>query len=331
MTDEPAVGIVSPVQVGEPELAGISGGERAAQGPAGLARGSWSQVLRTAVGFRRTQVGGALVIGICLIAVVGPFVSPHSPTELLAAPFSASSSKLPLGADYLGRDVLSRFLHGGYVILIMAAIATLLGVAIGAVLGVMAGYIRGIRDDIIMRSLDVLLCFPSIVLALLLTSVIGPKLWLIVLAVALTHAPQVARTMRGATVQLTGREFIAYSESLGTPTWKILRQELFPNVTATLTVEMGLRMTYSIGIIASLAFLGFGRQPPAADWGLMINENRGGLTINPWGVVAPIIAIALLTIGTNLVADGLGRAAAGIDRGFDDAEAHAEAPGGVAA
>jgi peptide/nickel transport system permease protein len=200
------------------------------------------------------------------------------------------------------------------VILIVATLATLLGVGFGVILGITAGYRRGVVDELIMRSFDVLLCFPSVVFALLLMSVLGPKLWLIVIAVALTHAPQVARTMRGAAVQLTGREFVAYAETLGMRTRQVVFREILPNVTAPLTVELGLRMTWSIGIVASLDFLGFGRQPPAADWGLMINENRGGLTIQPWGVVAPVIAVALLTIGCSLVADGLGRAAAGIER-----------------
>jgi peptide/nickel transport system ATP-binding protein len=131
--------------------------------------------------------------------------------------------------------------------------------------------------------------------------------------------------MRGAAVQLAGREFVGYAEALGKRTWQVVSGEILPNITAPLMVEVGLRMTYSIGIITSLAFLGFGRQPPAADWGVMINENRGGLTVQPWGVVAPVIAIALLAIGFNLIADGLARAAAGIEREVD-VDAAIEAP-----
>jgi peptide/nickel transport system permease protein len=285
--------------------------------PGVAAGGGWRLMLRSSLRFGRTRIGIAVVAVIVLVAVVGPFVAPHSPTEFVAAPYAPPSSEALLGTDQLGRDVLSRFLHGGYVILVLAALATILGVAVGAVLGVTAGYRRGALDEGIMRSLDVLLCFPSLVFALLLMSMLGPKLWLIVIAVAVTHAPQVARTMRGAAVQLTGREFVAYTEALGGRTSRVVLREILPNATAPLMVELGLRMTYSIGIVTSLAFLGFGRQPPAADWGLMINENRGGLTVQPWGVVAPVIAIAVLTIGTNLIADGLGRAAAGIEREVD--------------
>jgi peptide/nickel transport system permease protein len=279
--------------------------------------GGWRAVVRGALRFGRTRVGLAIVALMVLVALIGPLFAPHSPTQFVAAPYSATSPHALLGADYLGRDVLSRFLDGGRVILLVAALATILGVSIGTLLGVTAGYRRGVADEGIMRSLDVLLCFPSVVFGLLLMSVLGTKLWLIVLAVALTHAPQVSRTMRGAAVQLTGREFVTYAEGLGMRTWRVVRREIMPNVTGPLAVEMGLRMTYSIGIVASLSFLGFGRQPPAADWGLMINENRGGLAIQPWGVVAPVIAIALLAIGCNLVADGLARAAAGIEREID--------------
>jgi peptide/nickel transport system permease protein len=287
--------------------------------PGLAAGGGWRLLVRTSLRFGRTRVGLVLVTAMVLVAVIGPFVAPHSPTEFVAPPFAQPSSHVLLGADELGRDVLSRFLHGGYVILVLATLATVLGVAVGTILGVTAGYRRGAVDELIMRSLDVLLCFPAVVFALLVMSVLGPKLWLIVVTVALTHAPQVARTMRGAAVQLTGREFVAYAEALGTRTSRVVFGEILPNVTAPLTVECGLRMTWSIGIVASLAFLGFGRQPPAADWGYMIYENRAGITIQPWGVVAPVIAIAVLAIGTNLIADGIGRAAAGIERAVDTA------------
>ena len=111
------------------------------------------------------------------------------------------------------------------------------------------------------------------------------------------------------------RDFVQAAEAIGEPRRKILLGEILPNITSTLMVESSLRLTYSIGLIAGLSFLGFGLQPPNADWGLMINENRQGLTIQPWGVVMPVIAIALLTIGTSMIGDGLSRAAAGIDRG----------------
>jgi peptide/nickel transport system permease protein len=119
---------------------------------------------------------------------------------------------------------------------------------------------------------------------------------------------------RGAALEVVERDFVKSAEALGESRWSILVGELLPNISSPLLVEFGLRLTYSIGLVAAVSFLGFGLQPPAADWGLMINENRVGLTIQPWPVVLPVIAVGLLTIGTNLITDGIARAAIGIGR-----------------
>jgi peptide/nickel transport system permease protein len=148
-------------------------------------------------------------------------------------------------------------------------------------------------------------------------SALGPKLWLIVLTVGLTHAPRVARVIRGAALEIVERDFVKSAEVVGEKRWRIVFGEVLPNVTSPLLVEAGLRMTYSIGLVAGISFLGFGLQPPDADWGLMINENRLSITVQPWAVLLPVIAIGLLTIGTNLITDGLSRALAGIDRRAD--------------
>jgi peptide/nickel transport system permease protein len=196
----------------------------------------------------------------------------------------------------------------------MSAAATVVGVVLGTAVGLVAAYSRNWLDDVLMRGNDVLLSFPAIIFVLLAVTVLGPKLWLIVLTVALTHAPRVARVMRGAGQEVVERDFIKAAEVVGEKRWRIVSGELLPNVTSPLLVEVGLRMTYSIGLIAGVSFLGLGLQPPTADWGLMINENRLSISIQPWAVFLPVIAIALLTIGTNLVTDGVARAAIGLDR-----------------
>jgi peptide/nickel transport system permease protein len=145
-------------------------------------------------------------------------------------------------------------------------------------------------------------------------SALGAKLWLIVLTVGLTHAPRVARVMRGAALEVVERDFIKSAEVVGEKRWRIVFGELLPNVTSPLLVETGLRMTYSIALVAGISFLGFGLQPPTADWGLMINENRLSITVQAWAVMLPVIAIGLLTVGTNLVTDGISRALIGLDR-----------------
>ena len=272
-------------------------------------------LLRRAWRAARTKVGVVLVALIVALALIGPFFAPHSPTEFAGIPYSHASSALPLGADNLGRDVLSRFLWGGRSVLGLALLATALGLAVGVSIGLIAAYSRSILDDILMRAMDVILAFPSIVLALVAVATVGPKLWLLVLVVGFTTAPRVARVTRGASLEIVERDFVQAAEVLGESRTRILFGEILPSITSPLMVEASLRLTYSIGLIAGLSFLGFGVQPPSADWGLMINENRQGLTIQPWGAVMPVIAIALLTIGTSLIGDGLSRAAIGIERG----------------
>ena len=272
-------------------------------------------LLRRSLRQRRTQIGVALVLLLVGTAVIGPLFAPHAPAAFAGAPYAHPSSAARLGTDNLGRDVLSRFLWGGRSILGLSAAATAIGLLLGSFIGLVAAYSRGLLDDVLMRAMDVILAFPSIVLALVAVATIGPKLWLLVLVVGLTTMPRVARVTRGASLEIVERDYVHAAQAMGEPRGRILVGEILPNVTSPLLVEASLRLTYSIGLIAGLSFLGFGLQPPNADWGLMINENRQGLTVQPWGVVMPVIAIALLTIGTSLIGDGIARAAAGIERG----------------
>jgi peptide/nickel transport system permease protein len=190
-----------------------------------------------------------------------------------------------------------------------------MGLVAGVVVGLVAAYSRGVLDDVLMRGMDVILSFPQIVFALVLAATVGPSLWLLVLAVGITTTPRVARITRGAAVEVVERDFIRAAEAIGESRFRIVFGDVLPNITAPLVVEASLRLSFNIAVVAGLSFLGFGIQPPNADWGLMINENRNGLTIQPWPVVLPVIAIGLLTIGTSLVGDGLSRATAGIQSG----------------
>ena len=201
----------------------------------------------------------------------------------------------------------------------MAVAATVLGIVAGAAAGISAAYLRGRSDGLIMRTVDVILAFPQLVFALLLLSILGPKLWLIVLAVGLTHAPAVARVLRSATLDICERDFVKVAELQGMRPVTVMTKEILPSLSTPLMVEAGLRLTYSIIIMAGLAFLGFGQPPPSPSWGTMINENRAGLALNPWAVIVPAALIALLTIGTNLLTDAIGRAALGVDRRPEEA------------
>ena len=267
----------------------------------------------------RGAIGLGMAAVVVLVAVIGPLVAPYQPDALVTLAFGKPSGQFPLGGDFLGRDVLSRVLDGGWVLLAMAACATALGILGGAAAGVSAAYLRGISDEIIMRAVDVILSFPQIVFALLLLSLLGPRLWLITVAVGISHAPQVARVLRAATLDLSERDFVKAAELQGMRPASVMWKEILPNLVSPLMVEAGLRLTYSIVIIAGLAFLGFGQPPPAASWGTMINENRDGLSLDPWAVIVPALLIALLTIGTNTFTDAFARVAIGVDRRPEEA------------
>jgi len=284
------------------------------QAPVAKRHSLLAATLREAWRFGRTKAGLVLTFLIVLIAIAGPWVTPHSPTEILAMPYASPSSGLPLGADYLGHDVLSRVLCGGRTVIGLALVATVIGVGLGATLGLVAGYARRSIDETVMRLLDVILAFPQLVLVLVFVAIVGPKLWLIVLLTGVSHAPRVARTARAATLDVAQRDFVHSAEALGVSRTKIIFSEILPNISSPLLVEFGLRLTYSIALIAGLSFMGFGMQPPAADWGLMINENRLGIIVQPWAVAVPVLLIAILTIGTNFMADGLDRVLTGIER-----------------
>ena len=279
-----------------------------------LPRYAWLSIVGNAARTRRGAVGLVLAGFVVLIAAVGPFVTPHAPDEFVTTAFAPRGEGIPLGSDNLGRDVFSRTLAGGWVLLLMAVAATLFGVVCGMLAGVTAAYRRGPLDALIMRGADVVLAFPQLVFALLLVSIIGPKLWLIVLAVGIAHTPQVARVMHSATLDISEREFVKYVQLQGIGTWRVMTREIMPNLVSPLMVELGLRLTYSIVIIAGLAFVGFGQQPPAPNWGTMINENRIGLETNVWAVAVPALLIALLTIGASTFTDAVSRVAIGVDR-----------------
>ncbi|MGU3435526.1 ABC transporter permease [Kocuria rhizophila] len=257
------------------------------------------------------KLGFVLTGLVLLVALLGPFVVPawtgYGSNSFAGKPFQPGV----FGTDNLGRDVLSRFLEGGWRLLLYSALATVLGVGIGAVLGMLAAFRRGWLDAVIMRSGDVLLAIPQLVFALLAVTVLGPQGWVLVLVIGITHAPRVARVIRSATAGVVAEDYVLASQMYAVPQWKILGRDVLPNIMGPLMVEVGLRLTYSIGAVASLSFLGLGMQPPTPDWGLMINENRIALSLQPWGVLLPVIAIAVLTVGTNLLADAVATASAG--------------------
>jgi peptide/nickel transport system permease protein len=281
--------------------------------------GTPPRLISTALRLWRIRIGIALVVLLVAVAIIGPWVAPYGPAEFVGTPNTRNLDGSWLGSDYLGQDVWSRFLHGGRSILFMATVATLIGFVLGGAVGLTAAYDRGRLDDALMRFMDILLAFPQLLLTLVALINIGPKPWLIIAIVGFTTIPRIARITRGATVSVVERDFVGAAEALGESKLRIIISELLPNVTGPLLVEANLRLTYAIGIIAGLGFLGFASEVNAANWGSMVAENRGAVTVQPWGVLLPAVAVAVLTVGTGLVSDGLARTVAGIDRGRPDA------------
>lgn len=272
-----------------------------------------SSTLRRAAKQKRFVFGGLLTLLIVLFAILGPLFAPYGESEVVGPPFSSEGV---FGTDYLGQDVLSRLMQGGTQVLVIAVLGTLLSMVVGTLTGVVAAYAGGWWDEVVMRLNDVLLAFPQLLLALVvLTAVNQPQAWMIILLVGLSNAPRTARIARGVALGIVSRDFVHAAEALGEKRSRVIVAEVLPNMNAPLLAEAGLRLTFSIGLVAALGFLGFSTDPGAANWGQMINENRLAMATQTWAVLGPVLVIGLFTIGTNLMADGIAQVS---QRGGDD-------------
>jgi peptide/nickel transport system permease protein len=244
---------------------------------------------------------------ILLVAFFGFLFAPHSPTEIVGLPLQKPSAAHWLGTDALGRDVLSRYLDGGRTLVIVAFAATVLAYVVGVSFGMAAGYRESVFDVVSVGLVDLLLAFPPIVFVLVLVAAAGPQLSLVVVAIAATHAPRIFRIVRAVTMELSTQEFVEAAVARGERTRAILRRDVLPNILTPVLADFGLRLTGSVILFSSISYLGLGQPPPNPEWALMISENRSALLTQPWVVVVPAATIALLTIGANLIADGIAR------------------------
>ncbi len=259
---------------------------------------------------RRNPIGlfGCLLLAVVLAAVLlGPLVHDVSPTRInvmrrLAPPGAAHW----LGTDGLGRDVLARVLHGGRVTLAIGAGVVALAFAVGATAGMIAGYAGGWTDALIMRLVDAMLSFPSLVLAIAIAAAFGPSLENAMLAVAITLAPQFARLARAQAVSIAVKPYVDAAVTLGLPRRRILTHYIFANGAGPLTVQATLALGAAILQTASLGFLGLGAQPPAAEWGADVALNLEHVRNAPWVALAPGLAILFAVMAFNLIGDALG-------------------------
>jgi peptide/nickel transport system permease protein len=247
-----------------------------------------------------------LVLALTLI-VFGPVLAPYPPTKIIGPPFAPPGGAFFLGTDVLGRDVLSRVLCGGQSVLLLGGLATALAYGVGGTIGLIAGFVRGKPDAVLMRLMDVVLAVPPLLLLLVLATGAGAGAFVAVVGVALIQVPGIARIIRAATLEVSGRGYIEAASARGERVSRILFREITPNISPTIVADGGTRLTVSILSIAALTFLGVGLQPPAANWALMMTENRPGLTYQPWAVIAPALMLAALTLSINLLADAYAR------------------------
>jgi peptide/nickel transport system permease protein len=235
-------------------------------------------------------IGLFIVVVVLAVAYLGRFVAPNDPTATLGAPGSPPGPGFPLGTDYLGRDVLSRVLHGGASAITMAIVATLGAYFLGLLIGIVAGYFGGRTDMVLMRGVDIILAFPPLMLVL-------------VTGVVLVQLPSIARIARATAQSLRFTEFVDAAKARGDRLPTIWRRDMLSNISSIVLADFGIRFGISIILIASMNFLGLGLTPPASDWGLMMSENKDLISLNAWSVLAPAILLALTTIGLNLFAD----------------------------
>lgn len=270
----------------------------------------WLELLRqTPVSLR---IGAAILLVHLVVAVTGPFWAPYGFSQMgTGIPLAPVSLKHLFGVDQLGRDVFSRVVHGGHVVLLLSLSGTALGLVVGAIVGLLSGYVGGFIDSLVQRLLEALISIPFLVLALLAMVAAGPELsgnpLLVVLVVALVYAPRIARMARSAAIEIATKDFVTVARLRGETPWSVMRRELIPNATSVLLVEFALRAGYAPVLIGSLGFLGFGLRPPTPEWGLMISENRSLLMIAPAAVLGPGLALASLVVGLNLFTEGLAR------------------------
>lgn len=253
-----------------------------------------------------SAVGTTIVLIFLLIALFGPAIAPYGVNEQIASEARQPPSATHwFGTDHLGRDVFSRLLYGARDILLLAGLGTLLAVVAGTAIGLLSGYRGGTFDEVLMRVFDGLLAIPALLLALLLLGVVGPARNAVLAVIVIVYTPIVARVARSVVLSVKAKGFVQAARMRGESQSWILFHEILPSAFAALTVEGALRFSYAIFLIAALGFLGIGVQPPNPNWGLMVAEARGHVFQTPWALWAPALAISILVIGVNLMADGL--------------------------
>jgi peptide/nickel transport system permease protein len=252
------------------------------------------------------RTGFALIVFFAIIAVFAPRIAPEGiDEENLLGRLKPPSSAHLFGTDELGRDVFSRVIYGARISMTVGFIAVAGALATGALLGITAGYVGGWVDGLVMRLMDIMLAFPSVILAIGIVAMRGPGLNNTILAVSIVNIPIYARVARASTLSIKEHEYVTAARALGAKSWRILLRAILPNGAAPLIVQATLGVAAAILDAAALGFLGLGAQPPTPEWGVMLSDSYKYLLTAFWAALAPGVAIALVVLSFNLAGDGL--------------------------
>lgn len=261
---------------------------------------------------QRTATFGFMVILVVSgLAVLAPWVTPYDPAEQFLDGLTVEGRPLPpsarfwLGTDLLGRDLLSRLIHGARISLLIGVVANAAALSIGMLFGTVAGYFRGWVSTAFMRLTDMMMAFPALILAIALAAILRPSLWIVALVIAMVNWVWIARIIYSQVLSISQRDFIEAARALGVPTARIFWRHLFPHLLPTLLVWGTLGISTTVMLEAALSFLGVGVRPPTPSWGGTINESQSYFLEAPWLVAFPGAAILLTSLAFNLVGDAL--------------------------
>lgn len=264
------------------------------------------RVLRNLAG-DRTGLIGLVLAGLALFAALfGPLLAPYDPNLIHPdARLAAPGTRFLLGADELGRDVLSRALYGARISIVVGLLVVLCAGVIGVSVGLLSGYAKGLLDGVSMRIMDVLFAFPTLLLAMAVVAVLGTDMHNLIIALVLVYIPAFARVARASTLSVVEEPYIEAARAVGHPHRRILLRYVLPNIMAPVLVQATISLAYAILVEASLSYLGLGVQPPDASWGSMLATGKPYLELAFWPCLVPGLAIMLTVLGFNLLGDAL--------------------------
>ncbi|HEX8665020.1 MAG TPA: ABC transporter permease [Beijerinckiaceae bacterium] len=282
--------------------AGATAAAAPAPSAAVAAPSAWKRATRSG----GLAVGVVLVAAMVLVALLAPWIAPYDPDEQdVIMKLEGPAAGHWFGTDAFGRDVLSRVIWGARVSLFVGSVATLAGILVGTVVGIVSGYYGGLVDKLITALTDILLSFPQLIMGLILVAVLGPTMFNLILAIAITAVPAFVRVARGSTLAMKERDFVDACRALGFSDLRIMFLHVLPNIMDEVVVMGSLWLAAAIRTESTLAFIGLGVPPPTATWGGIIREGFDNLLDAPWLSVFPSLAILLVMIALNLVGDGL--------------------------